>query len=75
MARPESGEDLGHLVVSSEDMVRLKPIKFLLQLPNLLSECSHARVTTVRLSHNLIDDELRVSTDVKPLNPKFNGDA
>jgi hypothetical protein len=30
---------------------------------------------TVRLSHYLIDIELRVSTDVKPLNPEFGGDA
>jgi hypothetical protein len=30
---------------------------------------------TARLSHYLIDDELKVPVNVKPLNPKFGGDA
>jgi hypothetical protein len=56
-------------------MVELEAIKFLLQLPNLLPVCGHAGVRIVRLSHDLIDDKLRVSVDVKPLNPKFGSDA
>jgi hypothetical protein len=74
-ARPELVEGIGYLVVSPEDMVELKVVKFLLQLPNLLSVCSHAGVMIVWLSHDLIDDELRVFADVKPMNPKFSGDA
>jgi hypothetical protein len=35
----------------------------------------HVGVVIVRLSHYLIDDELKISVDVKPLNPKFSGDA
>jgi hypothetical protein len=72
MAQLEPGEGVGRLVVSLEDMVELEAVKLLLQLSNLLPLCSHAGVTTVRLSHNLIDDEFRVSADVKP-NPKFGG--
>jgi hypothetical protein len=29
----------------------------------------------VRLPDDLVDDELRVTTDVKPLDPKLDGDA
>jgi hypothetical protein len=32
-------------------------------------------IATTQLPHYLIDDELRVSVYVKPLNPKFGGDA
>jgi hypothetical protein len=70
---PNWGEGIGCLIVSPEDMVQLKDVKFLLQLSYLLPVCSHAGVMTVRLS--LIDNELRVFTNVKPLNPKFGGDA
>jgi hypothetical protein len=75
VARPELGEGVSYLIVSLEDMLELKVVKFLLQLPNLLLVCSHLGVMTVPLSHDLVDDELRVSTDVKPLNPKFGGDV
>jgi hypothetical protein len=56
-------------------MVELKAIEFLLQLSYLLPVCSLVGVAIVRLSHDLIDDELRVSADVKPQNPKFGGNA
>jgi hypothetical protein len=56
-------------------MVELEAIKFLLQFPNILPVCGHKGVMIVRLSHDLIDDKLRVSVDVKSLNPMFSGDA
>jgi hypothetical protein len=56
-------------------MVEFETTEFLLQLPNVLPVCSHAGVATVQLSHDLIDDEFRVSMDVKPLDSKFSGDA
>jgi hypothetical protein len=56
-------------------MMELKIVKLFLQPPNLLSICHHERVMAVRLSHDLVDDELRVTVDVKPLNPEFSGDA
>jgi hypothetical protein len=74
-ARLELGEGVGRLVVLSKNMLELKAIDLLLQLSNLLPVCSHTGVAIVQLSRNLIDDELRVSADVKPLNPKFGGDA
>jgi hypothetical protein len=74
-ARSESSEGIGCLVVSSEDMMKLKTIEFLLQRSHLLSVSRHAGITTVRLSHYLIDDELRVSSNIKLLNPEFGSDA
>jgi hypothetical protein len=54
--------------------MKLKTIE-LLQFSNLLSVCCHAGVTAVRLPHDMVDNELRVSTNVKPLNPEPGGDA
>jgi hypothetical protein len=61
--------------MSSEDMVELETIEFLLQPPYLLPVCHHMGVVIARLSNYLIDNKLRVSMDVKPLNPKFGGDV
>jgi hypothetical protein len=55
-------------------MMKLKTVELLLQPPNLLSVCCHAGVIAVRLSHELVDDELRVTVDVKSLDPELNGD-
>jgi hypothetical protein len=75
MARPELGEGISCLVVSPVDMVELEAVKFLLQLSYFLPICSHVGVVIVRLSRDLIDDELRVSTDVMLPNSKFGGNA
>jgi hypothetical protein len=58
-----------------EDMMKLETIKFFLQPSYLLLVGHHAGVTIVRHSHYLLDHELRVSTEVKPLNPEFGSDA
>jgi hypothetical protein len=56
-------------------MVELKTFKFLLQHLYLLPICCFSGVVTARLPHYLIDDGLRISVDVKPVNPKFGSDA
>jgi hypothetical protein len=56
-------------------MVELKTIKLPLQPSNLLSVYSHTGIMTVRLSHGLVEDEVRVTVDIKPLNPMLGGDA
>jgi hypothetical protein len=63
VTRPESGEDVGHLIVTSEDMIKFKTVKLLLKLSYLLAVCIHARVVAIRLPHDLVDDELRVTKD------------
>jgi hypothetical protein len=75
VAQPELSESISRLIVLLEDMMKLETIEFFLQPPYLLPVSHHAGVVTVQLSHYLIDNKLRVSTDVKPLNPKFGGDA
>jgi hypothetical protein len=75
VARPNSGEGVNHLVVASEDVLEFKAVEFLLKLSYLLAICCHARVTTIRLPYDLVDGELRVTVDVKPLNPKLGGNA
>jgi hypothetical protein len=57
-AGPDLGEGVGCLIVSPEDMMKLEAIELLLQLPDLLSVCRHMGVTSVRLPHDLVDDEL-----------------
>jgi hypothetical protein len=55
--------------------VDLKTVEFLLQPSYLVPVYHHVGVTASRLSHYLIDDELRGSADVKSLNPKFCSDV
>jgi hypothetical protein len=74
-ARFEPGEGVGYLVVSLEDMMELKTIELLFQLPNLPPVCHHAGVMEVQLPHDMVDDELRVARNVKPLNPEHGGNA
>jgi hypothetical protein len=75
VALPEPCEGISCFIVSSEDMMELQTIELFLQPPNILSICHHAGVTTVRFSHDVIDDKLRVATDVKPLNLELSDDA
>jgi hypothetical protein len=56
-------------------MMELKIVKLFLQPSNLLLVCRHAGVVAVRLSHDWVDDELRVTADVWPLNPELGSDA
>jgi hypothetical protein len=70
MARPNLGEGVDCLVVAPEDMLKFKTIELLLKLSYLLAVCHHAEVVAIRLHHDLVDDELRVIMDVKPLDPQ-----
>jgi hypothetical protein len=72
---PELGQGVDCLIVSPEDMMKLETIELLLQLPNLLSVCHNVGVTAVRLPHDFVYNELRVTTNVKPLNPELSGDV
>jgi hypothetical protein len=74
-ARPKPSKGVDCFDVSLEDMMKLETIELLLQLSNLLSVCCHAGVTVVRLPHDLVDDELRVTADVKPQDIELVGDA
>jgi hypothetical protein len=73
--RPESSEGVGCLIVVPEDMMKFKVVELLLELPYLLVVCRHAGITTIRLPHDLVDDELRVPMDVESLDPELGSDA
>jgi hypothetical protein len=75
MAGPKSGEGISCLIVAPEDMMKFKSIELLFKLSYLLMVCCHAGVMTIRLPHDLVDDELGVATDVKPLDPELDGDV
>jgi hypothetical protein len=62
-------------IVPPEDMMKFETIELLLKLSNLLSVCRHAGVTTIQLPHDLVDNELRATLDVKPLDPKLGSKA
>jgi hypothetical protein len=56
-------------------MMKLETIELLLQFLNPMSVCRHEGVMAVRLPHDMVDNELRVTVDVKPLNPELGGDV
>jgi hypothetical protein len=74
-SRPESIEGVDRLIAMSEDVMKFKVIEFLLELSYLLAVCHHEGVMAIRLPHDLVDDELKVTTNVKPLDPELIGDA
>jgi hypothetical protein len=55
--------------------MKFKAIEFLLKLSYLLAVGHHAGVMAVRFPHDMVDDELRVTTDIKSLDPELDGDA
>jgi hypothetical protein len=56
-------------------MVKFQTVKLHLKLPFLLVVCHHAGVTTIQLPHDQVDEELRVTMGVKPLDPELGGDV
>jgi hypothetical protein len=58
----------------SVTMMKFKAIE-LLTISYLLAVCRHAWVMTIRLPHDLVDDELRATVDVEPLDPELDSDT
>jgi hypothetical protein len=75
VARPKSGEGVGCFIVLSEDMMKFETIKLHRKIFYILIVCCHAGVMAVQLPHDLVDDELRVTVDVKLLDPELGSDA
>jgi hypothetical protein len=57
------------LVVAPSDVVELEPVELVFQAPNLVSVGLHLRVAAVRVLHDLVDDELRVTAGVEASDP------
>ena len=56
-------------------MVELEAIELVLQLSDLMTIRSHLGVVVACLLHDLVDDQLRVASDVKLSDAQLNGDA
>ena len=59
-------EKIGSIVVLSGDMMQLDLLEFVLELVHLLAVCYHEGVFAGGLLHDLVNDQLRVTTDVEP---------
>jgi hypothetical protein len=57
------------LVVSLGDVVELEPVELVLQAPNLIAVGFHLWVAAVRVLHDLVNDELRVTASVEASDP------
>src|SRR5688500_8240577 len=57
------------LVVARGDVVELEPVELVFQAPNLIAVGLHRWVAAVGVLHDLVDDELRVTTSIEALDP------
>jgi hypothetical protein len=57
------------LIVSSSDVVELKPIELVFKALNFVAVCLHLPVAAVGVLHDLVNDKLRVATSVEAPNP------
>jgi hypothetical protein len=55
-------------------MVELEAVEPVLQLVDLLAICGHLGAATARFFHDLIDDQLRDTMDLKPSDAQLDGD-
>jgi hypothetical protein len=62
------------LVLAPGDVVELEPVELVFQAPNLIAVGLHLRVAAVGVLHDLVDDELRVTTSVEASDPYLDGD-
>ena len=56
-------------------MVKLEAVEFFLQASDCFAVCVHLGIVAARLFHDLVDDESRVASDVKPFDPKLDRDV
>ena len=68
-------EETGGIIVLLGDMMQFDPLEFVLELAHLLAICYHKRALVGGLLHDLVDDQLRVSTDIQSHGAKLDGDA
>jgi len=68
-------EEVGGIIVLSRDMMQFNPLELVLELAYLLAICCHERALIGGLLHDLVDDQLRVATDIEPCSTELDGDA
>jgi hypothetical protein len=57
------------LVVPSSNMVGFQPVELIFQAPNFVAVGLHFSIASVGVLHDLVNNELRVTTSVKAPNP------
>ena len=57
------------------DLIELETIELVHQLVDFSAICSHLSTVAAQLLHDLVDDQLGVTLDVKPLDTQLDGDA
>ena len=67
-SRCDLSEFIGRLVVASGDVDKLKAVEFVLELMYLLVVCLHFWIVAARGLHYLVDDKLRVASNVEAPN-------
>ena len=68
-------EKIDSIVVLSGDLVQLDPLKFVLELAHLLAVRCHEEAFAGGFLHDLINDQLRVATNVELRSAELDGDA
>ena len=66
---------IGSIIVLSGDVMQLDPVEFILKLAHLLVVCCHEGDFVGGLLHDLINDQLRVTTNVESRSAELDGDA
>ena len=56
-------------------MIELEAVELVLQPVNFLIVCSHLGFVAVRLLHDLVDDQLGISSNVEALDAQLDGNA
>ena len=66
---------VGRLVEAPWDVIEFEAIKFILQPSDLLVVHSHLDIVAAGLLHDLVDDQLGVTSDVKASDAQLDGDS
>jgi hypothetical protein len=69
LTRSDFREFIGGLIISACNVVELKAVKLILKAPYLLTVGLHLGITAARALHDLVDHELRVTSNVKVSDP------
>ena len=68
-------KEIDGIVVPSRDVMQLDSLELVLKLAHRLVVCYHEGAFAGGLLHDLINDQLRVTTNVESRSTKFEGDA
>ena len=66
---------VGHLIEAPRDVIELEAVELVLQPVNFLIVCSHLGFVAVRLLHDLVDDQLGISSNVEASDAYLDGNA